>query len=160
FWDAQKGACLGGRTSDGERDRDDPIEENWRKQERAKELAESKRVFYVALTRAKERLVLVHPKLEDKNLAKISSETAFSEAYWRGWLECASVKPVLLPQDALSLPIVREPPNVEPFQASDPLPKPRSIRPRHSVTEWSLLSRCERAYEWTYARPKVLAEGL
>src|SRR5205085_684799 len=36
----------------------------------------------------------------------------------------------------------------------------RMQRPRHSVTEWNLLSRCPRAYEWTYIRPVVVAEGM
>ena len=31
---------------------------------------------------------------------------------------------------------------------------------RHSVTEWSTLSRCPRAYEWKYIRPRAVAEGI
>lgn len=33
-------------------------------------------------------------------------------------------------------------------------------RPRHSVTEWLNLSRCERAYEWTFVRPRVPVDGV
>jgi len=34
------------------------------------------------------------------------------------------------------------------------------VRPRHSVTEWLHLERCERAYEWTFIRPRVPSDGV
>src|SRR5207245_408548 len=96
FWDREKGIRLGGRTEDGDRDSDDPTESRWREDERRKELAESKRLFYVALTRARERLVLVCPKLEEKDQAKIKPESAYTEDHWRAWIECSPARPARL----------------------------------------------------------------
>lgn len=33
-------------------------------------------------------------------------------------------------------------------------------RSRHSVTEWNLLSRCARAYEWTFIRPVLMSSVM
>jgi ATP-dependent exoDNAse (exonuclease V) beta subunit len=161
FWDRKEGAHLGGRNEEGGRDRDNPVEARLREEERFRELAESKRVFYVALTRARERVVLICPELEEKDQAKIKPETSFREDFWRSWVECASVKPARL---ALIEP-PRSPEEEQPLRDSSAIPLPplartRLVRPRHSVTEWNLLARCPRAYEWTYIRPHALSELL
>jgi ATP-dependent helicase/nuclease subunit A len=161
FWDREKGAYLSSRDSDGERDKKDPIESSWRESERSKNLAESKRVFYVALTRAQERLVLACPELagrEDREEKDPPEPTkAFAEDDWRAWVECTTHPIPSLPKPA-PLPVsMRVPSDEAPVEAAPPalarLAPPRLTRPRHSVTEWNLLSRCERAYEWTYVRP-------
>ena len=156
FWDREKGAYLGARDADGERDKKDPVEAAWREGEKSKNLAESKRVFYVALTRAQERLVLVCPELEDYEAPE--PEKAFAEDDWRGWVECAGVDLPRVDPSEFAAPVTTVAPAAPGRIRPAVLPAPRLIRPRHSVTEWNLLSRCERAYEWTYVRPVVIEE--
>ena len=156
FWDREKGPFLGGRDADGERDKEREAE--WRADEKRKDLAESKRLFYVALTRARERLILVCPPGERRKTQKEIKEQledpakVFDADNWQGWIEESGVT---LPwEDAPAQASART--QAVPGTARIPL-KPRSgtawVRPRHSVTEWNLFSRCPRAYEWTYLRP-------
>jgi len=162
FWDRKKGAYLVQKDSSGERIEDE-LFLTWKKEEREKELAESKRIFYVALTRARERLILVCPALEAPKKAKdenFDPQTVYGQDFWRGWLEasgvlaeipeglCGSFEKVDPLADNPGTRALRE--RIEP---------PRQRRPRHSVTEWNLLSRCPRAYEWTYVRPRLGLES-
>jgi ATP-dependent exoDNAse (exonuclease V) beta subunit len=158
YWDRERGAFFAGRDEDGERLKKDPIENEWRELEKSKELAESKRVFYVALTRAQKRLVLVLPTSSDpkkrekvaKHREKITDTSSVD--FWRGWIERA------LPRQAkLEVAVTRieaelartaKVPSYRDAKAPVFAPK----RPRHSVSEWNMLSRCERAYEWTTVR--------
>ncbi len=160
FWDRERGAFLGRRTEDGEREKKNADEQTWRESEKSKNLAESKRLFYVALTRAQERLVLVCPELAET--AAVDPEAVYGDDYWRGWIESAEgqrgIKTAQLPEVRSSVLI----PQVAPLPSS-PVSRlaPQLVRrPRHSVTEWNLLSRCERAYDWTYVRPMPLLEGI
>jgi ATP-dependent exoDNAse (exonuclease V) beta subunit len=164
FWDRVDGAHLGGRTEEGDRDKENALEARLREQERSRELAESKRVFYVALTRARERVVLICQELEEKEQARIKPETAFTEDFWRAWIETASAKPKRFQiqpqiQPEIQIPVsIQIPPQIQiPVSIQIPV-QPRSLRPRHSVTEWNLLAKCPRAYEWTYIRPRTLPE--
>jgi ATP-dependent exoDNAse (exonuclease V) beta subunit len=161
FWDREKGAFLGVRDSDGDRDKEHPVESQWRAREKEKALAESKRVFYVALTRAQERLVLVCPELPERKSAP--PEDPFSQDDWRAWVENAPI-----PAEAVATPD-RESRKAE-KESSEQETLSRNVRhlerksvlrrPRHSVTEWTLLSRCPRAYEWTFIRPVPVADGI
>jgi ATP-dependent exoDNAse (exonuclease V) beta subunit len=163
FWDREKGAFLGVRDSEGERDKDHPLESQWRSREKEKSLAESKRVFYVALTRAQERLVLVCPELPERKSAP--PEDPFSQDDWRSWIENAPMA-----AESVSLETASSRGGA---QSSEQLTESSSERvlqrlarasilrrPRHSVTEWTLLSRCPRAYEWSYIRPRPVADGI
>lgn len=76
-WDRTLGVYLGGRTLKGQRDRKNTEEIFWRSLEEKKNLAESKRLFYVALTRAQDRLTLVCLQLTD-SLKKAASKRAAS----------------------------------------------------------------------------------
>ena len=107
-------------------------------------------MFYVALTRAQERLVLVCPELEDYEVPE--PEKAFAEDDWRAWVENAGVAPAYV--EVPTVDVARAPVSSPSVRARPrPLEIQRPVRPRHSVTEWNLLARCERAYEWTYVRP-------
>lgn len=165
YWDREKGPFLAGRDEDGERLKKDSLEEAWRKMETEKELAESKRVFYVALTRAQKRLLLLLPTTDDpkkreqiaKHREKITDLTAVD--FWRGWIESA-----LAGRPKIQIPSASEDTafvtSTGPVPSIDPLNRPAFAvrRPRHSVSEWNLLSRCERNYEWTVIRPVVSTE--
>jgi ATP-dependent exoDNAse (exonuclease V) beta subunit len=145
YWDRARGAFLGPRDVNGDRDRKNPDEKAWRDHDRVKNLEESKRIFYVALTRAQERLVLVCPDLPE--------ETAGEG--WRAWIDAvpgagdaevdargmANKQPLKTSERAHREPLAR---------VSEPVGLRRS---RHSVTEWSRFRRCPRLYEWSYLRP-------
>ena len=166
YWDRQDGAFLAAKDSMGDRVKKDPAEAPWKEREVRKELAENKRVFYVALTRAQERLVLVCPELLDRKGEPIkfdgefNPEEVYRQDFWRGWIECATTKPTPLepgkPGARLELKSETSGRAKAPLDAGKfPLK-----RPRHSVTEWNLLSRCPRAYEWTYVRPRLTTEAI
>ncbi len=144
FWDRRRGAFLTPRDEWGDKAEKDPGFVEWKAHEQAAQLAESKRQFYVALTRAKKQLVLVCPVLEEGAVEPDPAKAA-SQEHWRAWVDHFggssastsdfSVKASLAPSQ--ELPAV--PPRVR-------LPSPGLERARHAVTEWTLLSRCERAY--------------
>lgn len=161
FWDREKGAFLGVRDSDGDRDKDHPVESVWRAREKEKALAESKRVFYVALTRAQERLVLVCPELPERKSAP--PEDPYSQDDWRGWVENAPIAAEVGVIDTGRASPSKATSQEDEVAARSALRlRKRQIlrRPRHSVTEWTLLSRCPRAYEWSFVRPRPVAEGM
>ena len=162
YWDGDEGAFLGAKDSMGDRPKKDPIEDEWKARERAKELAENKRVFYVAITRAQERLILVCPELLNKQgeHVEFNAEEVYAEDYWRGWIECAGYKPELL--DTVHGNRRLETQGLDREHSHAPLESELFPlkRPRHSVTEWNMLSRCPRSYEWTYVRPRLTAEAI
>lgn len=185
FWDREQGAYLGKRTSDGERDKKDPIEKQWCDEEKRKELAESKRLFYVALTRAQERLVLVCPacpppsdeapapaKAKKKETIPVS---AFDKDHWLGWIDESRAEIPLCEaprvEKTLSVPVEAASAIAKAgltavgtdrtrLDSAAAAPLVLQQRPRHSVTEWNTLARCPRAYEWSYIRPVAVNEGI
>jgi ATP-dependent helicase/nuclease subunit A len=68
IWDRKAGVHLLNRESTGEQVEDDPENLSWKEREKKAAIAESKRLFYVALTRAKDELYLTYPKNEQENL--------------------------------------------------------------------------------------------
>ena len=162
YWDRQDGAFLAAKDSMGDRVKKDPAELPWKEREIRKELAENKRVFYVALTRAQERLILVCPELLDRKgePLEFNSEEVYSQDFWRGWIECAGTKPT--PLEPAKGGARLEAKSKAKERSKGPLDVARFSlkRPRHSVTEWNLLSRCPRAYEWTYVRPRLTTEAI
>jgi ATP-dependent exoDNAse (exonuclease V) beta subunit len=172
FWDREKGAYLGSRDSDGERIKDHPVEAVWREEEKKKNLAESKRLFYVALTRARERVILVCSELP-AHKQNFDPESAFIQDDWRGWIECSGWE-FKTTQKMGSLIDFHSGAhlNLEDMGPGDLGSLPRSVlnnftgdgpplaRARHSVTELNLLARCPRAYEWTYIRPVAEASQV
>jgi ATP-dependent exoDNAse (exonuclease V) beta subunit len=160
FWDRERGAFLAGRNEKGKRLDDDPAEQEWRTLEKTKELAEAKRVFYVALTRAQQRLMLVLPAVREKEPEADPKKAARKKPppdpvtvdFWRGWMEPAlSGRPKLSFEGAAATGAPPAPERAASFR-DVPAPPFPPRRPRHSVSEWNLLSRCERSYEWTTIR--------
>ncbi|OFZ34648.1 MAG: hypothetical protein A2070_05285 [Bdellovibrionales bacterium GWC1_52_8] len=168
YWDRIKGAFLGGRDLEGDRTHEkDPGEKNWKSVEQSKNLAESMRLFYVALTRAKERLILVCPPLKPvKEAAAGKKEKNIYEVdHWRGWIDCRETNTVSVqvpvPAAGFGYSVPAEFPNFQKPIGGRPVFAPaRMRRPRHSVTEWNLLSRCPRAYEWQYLRQPPAAPAV
>ena len=161
FWDRERGAFLGERDEDGERLKESAAESEWRRFETEKELAESKRVFYVALTRAKKRLVCVLPtsldpktrESVDRHRAKI--EDPLKRDFWRAWVEPALKGVPGMTQEELASPALdagSASGAVSDWRLPDRFPKFPAKRPRHSVSEWNQLARCGRAYEWKSVR--------
>lgn len=157
YWDRENGAFLGGRDEDGERThRKDPEEKTWKERENLKNLAESMRLFYVALTRAQESLTLVLPALDSQPPVK-SGGSPFTKDHWLGWVQ-STLPPVADWQPLVSYE--ESPSKILEAQSSVKLSLPRVKnfktifhRPRYGVTELNLLSQCPRRYEWSYLRP-------
>ncbi len=156
FWDRRRGTYLVRRDEDGKRDDKAPAFQLWKAMEKEKSLAESKRLFYVALTRARERLVLVCPELPEKIREKgFDPATAYLDDDWRAWVECAGFAIARAKVPEASARAAARPEKAAETRAPRERPEPpRFFRPRHSVTEWNLLSRCPRAYVWRYLRPE------
>jgi ATP-dependent helicase/nuclease subunit A len=158
YWDRERGAFFAGRDEDGERLKKDPTENEWRELEKTKELAESKRVFYVALTRAQKRLILMLPTSSDpKKREKVAKHRekitdASTVDFWRGWIESALVRREKLAIESRPAAVAAAAPDRAVSFRDGEQPKFSPKRPRHSVSEWNMLSRCERAYEWTTIR--------
>lgn len=161
YWDRKRGAYLGKREISGER-LVTAEEKVWKEQERVKNLEESKRLFYVALTRAQDQLVLVHLLQPEKEKEEdFSDSKIYTTDYWRAWVQ-ASVSSLPRPPRIEVLSSEKRPPQpmVPPEELSS-LPEPplRGAPPifqrvRHSVTEWNLFSQCPRAYEWKILKKK------
>ncbi|MBI2712000.1 MAG: ATP-dependent helicase [Bdellovibrio sp.] len=156
FWDRTQGAYLAKRDEQGQREKKSQVENSWRELERRKNLAESKRLFYVGLTRAQERLILVCPQMEDP-FEKVDRQKVYQEDYWRGWVESAGNPPSVQVSALAEKAQARKIQTVPTLRAKPSLLKVKTVRARHSVTEWVLLSRCKRAYEWTYLLPKEVS---
>ncbi len=157
YWDQAKGAYLVGRDADGERDKKSQAILEWKAHEELQSLRESKRVFYVALTRAEERLTLVLESAQDpekvekvlKKREKISDPRLIDD--WRGWVESALVS---RPEVDLS---------VGSRSTSDGISRQSQIldldglppfsfapmRPRHSISDFVKLDHCERLYRYS-----------
>ncbi|MCC7442745.1 MAG: UvrD-helicase domain-containing protein [Bdellovibrionales bacterium] len=154
YWDRARGAFLAPRDEDGGRLPKDPDEAPWRAAEAAGRLAESKRLFYVALTRAREQLVLacLAPPAEKGE----PEPGLFSEDHWRSWINASDAV------ERVSAPLGGRSGGADAATAAFPekeslgrleAPAPDWRRPRHSVTEWVLLSQCQRSYAWRVLSP-------
>jgi len=164
FWDKNDGVYFAERDSDGDRDPKSALETRWRESEKSKDLAESKRLFYVAITRAQEKLLLVCPpdkkvatkKLDDKKVA--DPEAVLKQDNWRAWIERVKIPGAVQSLGNADTP---RPVEIPPVYAPDlkVTEMVKVYRPRHSVTEWNVLSKCPRAYEWQFLRPPELSNA-
>jgi ATP-dependent exoDNAse (exonuclease V) beta subunit len=136
---------------EGERDSSHPIEKEFRAIENKKEVAESMRLLYVALTRARERLCLV-----ELGPSEPMPEELYAREFWRGWMSVAGIsKTEWKTESAQALRALgpEKRPKLEPVIPLDPVPM---YRPRYSVTEWLELAQCERRFEWSRVRPRAV----
>ncbi len=178
YWDRKEGAYLVRRDEDGDRDSKNAENGRWKDLEKSKALAESKRLFYVALTRARERLWLVYPpSAKAPKELETGWEETLGKDYWRGWIEASSRVPAydFASATTAALGAGASPAEAQPLMAeavpsrpngdleislAPPTPahkKPTVLlhRPRYSVTEWNLLGRCPRSFEWSRVRPRL-----
>lgn len=175
YWDNRRGIHVAGRDETGARDKDSAEEEEWKRFEREKALDENLRLFYVALTRARNEIIFyAKPDLiEEEGLkpAKRKKEVAPSEQLnWKLWLKNSGSEKIrpegepvfsqasqaVVPRahDRSSERDVREALwNVTPVVSS----KERK-RPRHSVTELLSLNACEKAYHYRVVDPVLAFE--
>jgi len=160
IWDRKRGVHLYHRDEEGTRDASDPKNIQWAEIEKAAQVAESKRVFYVALTRAQEELILVW-KREVKH-SKASEVPGFNPHLsdnWRAWIEASKIpetkifsreksdQPIQLNANEKSAPKLRMPS----FDA-------KPYRPRHSPSEWLILNQCEYRYQLKFVQNSSEAE--
>lgn len=128
FWDRKRGAYLG-------------EDENWRKKEKEKAIAESKRLFYVALTRARERLILF--------LSEPEKSQSLTDDHWRSWISShlAGFSKVRSLESFEKAELSLDRNGEESLSKCPSRSELISMRrARHSVTEWLQFRRCPRSY--------------
>ncbi len=156
IWDRKLGVHLLNRDEDGETLKDDPENVKWKELEKQSAIAESKRVFYVALTRAQERLILVWKKeVKESKKSQEPGYDPYLEDNWRGWVKAARVP------EALSFE-----PGEAAIQEKGPADGPSALpekiafdskpyRARHSPSEWMVLNQCARRYRKRFLEHEV-----
>ena len=160
IWDRKKGVHLYVRDEEGSREKKNLENIKWAEVEKSAQIAESKRVFYVALTRAQEKLILVWKK--EINRSKASEAPDFNpyrSDHWRGWVEASGEPKTLEFLRPESEPLKLEPERKLNLELNQ-LTKiqnfdSQSFRPRHSPSEWLILNQCAYRYHL-----KFTANGL
>ncbi|NDF14630.1 hypothetical protein EB061_04840 [bacterium] len=158
IWDRRLGVHLLNREETGEQVKDDPENLRWKELEKSAAIAESKRVFYVALTRAQEELILLWKKgMKTPKKAQEPGYNVHLEDDWRGWVSASAI-PEALPRapsggrlEKTVLGDSRGPGRMEDFDS-------RPYRARHSPSEWMILSQCELRYQKKFSQDSALAE--
>lgn len=166
IWDRKRGVHLFYRNEEGKRESKHPANMDWQELEMKANVAESKRVFYVALTRAQEELILVW-KSEIKQ-SKKSQEAGFNPHLtdnWRAWVEATALPPVKQFEmsqfentqfESIQFESSLAVGSIASVKSSSPAPiralnfDPKPYRPRHSPSEWMILSQCELRYRKKY----------
>ncbi len=158
FWDRSQGSFFAPRDENNDRDKKSIEDKNWKNTEREKELAEVKRVFYVALTRAKERLILVKPPelpVADDSDTSSSKEkvSPYLQDFWRGWVDEADSRNISeFSGSVMSVKFSEKSDESLDDGSGDSQTliqsssRPLRRRSRHSVSEWLMLASCERRY--------------
>jgi ATP-dependent exoDNAse (exonuclease V) beta subunit len=157
IWDRRLGVHLLNREETGEQRKDDPENIRWKELEKSAAIAESKRVFYVALTRAQEELILLWKKgVKPPKKAEELGYNPHLEDDWRAWVTASGV-PEPLPRIA-SVAVLEKswsgdasgPVAVKDFDA-------RPYRARHSPSEWMILNQCALRYQKKFSQAFALA---
>lgn len=157
YWDRNKGAYFSKRDESGERLKSDN-EKFWKELEHSKELNETKRVFYVALTRAKERLFLFFPK--DEPICLKPKDEPLKLDFWRAWVESSGLSHIKkIDQKQFAEPDLVYFKTVSTLETNHYnlgeqfIPKTYNHRPRMSVSEWAIYQKCELSYFWSILSP-------
>lgn len=161
LWNRREGLYLFARDSSGSKvdEAESPENSRWTQWERQAEVAESKRVFYVALTRAQETLTLIWKRVEKESFK--SREEDLKRDFWRAWVEhlgsgrVQRLESSSLPQHLV--PPVAQAPNASNARSS--VNKSEAAlkalesryRPRHSASEWLVLQQCPLKYFYQYS---------
>ena len=165
IWDRKKGVHLFLRDEQGKKDAKDDENIAWEELEKQSAVAESKRLFYVAITRPQEELILAWKnEVKVPAAAKKPDFNPLLRDGWRGWVEATVLPPLLQLETHIHKP--------ESSQLSLLLDDPalraetrlhlkdrvlvRSYRPRHSPSEWMILNQCQLRYHFQYW--KILKE--
>jgi ATP-dependent helicase/nuclease subunit A len=178
IWNRKEGIHLFIRNDDGERDSKNEENQRWSEIEKSAAVAESKRLFYVAITRPQEQLILGW-KREIKNSSK---EPSLNQDDWRTWIDQTlgeQVAKTEVPTDAPaeiaeSLSSVNSAMNSKtdaPHSADLASSRstvsvlktqfdPNSFRPRHSPSEWMILDQCALRYQKKFFTPEWEAENF
>jgi ATP-dependent exoDNAse (exonuclease V) beta subunit len=164
IWNRREGVYLFARDELGKKIDGDLHSDNarWNDIERQADVAESKRVFYVALTRAQETLSLIWP-LQEKEQFK-DAEIDIHRDFWRAWvhhLAQASRLPCSRPADYRGAvpPRIAAPSSTSPTRQLKKLNiRTEPFRPRHSPSEWLVLHQCPLRYYFQYTAGAV--DGL
>jgi ATP-dependent exoDNAse (exonuclease V) beta subunit len=152
IWDRKRGVHLYRRDEDGARDKSDAVNIEWTEIEKSAQIAESKRVFYVALTRAQEELILVWKKeIKRSKASEAPGFNPFLTDNWRAWVEATQIpEEKKFSREAgnavLEKPLAKI---YVPILAKNFDPKP--FRPRHSPSEWLILGQCELRYHLKFS---------
>jgi len=160
YWDRHHGAYLQHLDLDkGTKDDKHPMNIEWSNREAAHRLAESKRLFYVAVTRPKKRLILYWPPAKPEGKTKKKEGEASDRDCWRKWVEGYANVPLedeatLFLRDQVSDDVGRV---VNDGSPSDSPDKKQSnsagamqfYRPRHSISEWNKMVKCPRQYAYS-----------
>ena len=146
IWDRKKGVHLFNRDESGARLKSDSENTTWIEVEKLANVAESKRVFYVALTRAQEELILAWKR--ETKVSKAAEAPGYNPHLtdnWRAWVEATRAPDIRERQSAENSSEVQAVAEAAPIiRIKDFDPKP--YRPRHSPSEWMVLSQCELRY--------------
>ena len=146
IWDRKKGVHLFNRDESGARLKTDSENTTWIEVEKSANVAESKRVFYVALTRAQEELILAWKR--ETKVSKATEAPGYNPHLtdnWRAWVEASRVPEVRERHSAEASSEAQaavEAHSIIRIKDFDPKP----YRPRHSPSEWMVLSQCELRY--------------
>jgi len=148
YWNRKSGAFLAKRMDNGDRHPRDPEEAPWKNLEAREELAESKRLFYVALTRAKDQLVwAAEPTKEAPKKVIEIDDAVYDQDFWRGWIEATGARSEIIDGSALpECSTVVKTSSETSTKVTFPARSPNLFRPRLSVTEWARFLKSEEEY--------------
>ncbi len=148
YWDRDLGAFLAGRDESLERRENDSTEQTFEQRERQESLHECRRLFYVALTRAKQQLILILPPRKRPIPETLAEAVQLDD--WRSWIEKSSATIARVRGEFEELEILDLPSTQRSQFQTDWKKCETSLvvrtRPRHSVSEWQMLARCPRQY--------------
>jgi len=159
IWNRKKGIHLYVRDEDGDRDKEHVENVAWAELEKRAAVAESKRLFYVAITRPQEQLILGWKKEVKVSKTKQPSLAADD---WRTWIDLTV---------GIHLPLVIAEQIATPLNSTTSLADPRAFqrpekfrldsepyRPRHSPSEWMILDQCKLRYQLKFFSPEWESE--